>query len=150
MNYVGKQLNSINHTKLYLSIYRQCSICPLSQKNYKIWLRFHKAISIYNKANGNLQFLGHPVFYTGWLYSPNDRVKWNRFHMRCAMSCVAWRVNVLTGTSCDSLWLAHWWRWLHWNETRTAAHLETTLRLFQFFVRADCNASSRTARDLIT
>jgi len=33
MNNVGKQLNSVNHTKLYWSVYKQCSICPpLSQK----------------------------------------------------------------------------------------------------------------------
>jgi len=46
-NYVGKHLNSVSHTKLYWSVYKQCSIClPLNQKNYKIRLRFHKAISI--------------------------------------------------------------------------------------------------------
>jgi len=27
MNYVGKQLNSVNHTKLYWSVYKQCLIC---------------------------------------------------------------------------------------------------------------------------
>jgi len=32
MSYVGKQLNSVNHTKLYWSVYGQFSICPsLSQ-----------------------------------------------------------------------------------------------------------------------
>jgi len=32
MNYVGKQINSVSH-KLYLSVYKQCSVCsPLSQK----------------------------------------------------------------------------------------------------------------------
>jgi len=27
MNYVTKQLNSVNHTKLYWSVYKQCSVC---------------------------------------------------------------------------------------------------------------------------
>jgi len=39
----GKQLNSDNHTKLYWSVYRQCSICPpLSQKNIKFGWEFTK------------------------------------------------------------------------------------------------------------
>jgi len=33
---------------------------PKSAKNYKIRLRFHKDISIYNQANGNVQFFGPP------------------------------------------------------------------------------------------
>jgi len=32
-----------------------------SAKNYKILLRFLKAISINHQANGNVKFLGHPV-----------------------------------------------------------------------------------------
>jgi len=33
-----------------------------SAKNYKIRLRFHKAISIQHQANGNVQFWGHFVY----------------------------------------------------------------------------------------
>jgi len=42
-------------------------------KNYKIRLRFHKAISISHQANGNVYFFGPPCILTRWLH---DLTEW--------------------------------------------------------------------------
>jgi len=62
----GKWQNSVNHTKLYWSVYRQCSICFPQPKNIKFGWDF---TSIYHQANGNVQFiLGHPVDWWHWTW----------------------------------------------------------------------------------
>jgi len=43
-----------------------------SAKNYKIRLRFHKAISIYYQTIGNVQFFGSTLYTTGVLFGLCD------------------------------------------------------------------------------
>jgi len=79
MNYVGKQQNSVKHTKLYWSVYKQCPICPLlSQKIIKSVEISQSYISFYIAQMETCSFLGHPVHRASvWL---------SRLSLRAALS----------------------------------------------------------------
>jgi len=62
MNYVGKQLNSVNqHNIVLISLQAMFNMSSFQPKSYKIWLRFHKAISIYIKQMEMCSILSYPV-----------------------------------------------------------------------------------------